>query len=317
MALWMREGWFNQSPVDTSVVLTYMATWLNSFHIYVFTFISGYLFYHLKYERGKYKDLKLFANKRWNRIMIPYIFTAGLWCIPFHLYFFKPSATDLVNKYILAFSPSQLWFLVMLFVLSIGFYMVSDFVNYNKFIYMIALFLFIYFGSYIIGRFIPNIFQIITAMRYAIFYLLGFLFRKYKPTFLYKINYGLYLLTNIILLAVFMPISISDSMLFKIITILLQPCLNISGILMIVVGINKIGYIFNTENKMFHFLKKNNFTIYLLHQQVIYIVITLFNGIVNPYVLVILNFSIALIVSGMISVFLTKCNIILKKKNVS
>ena len=45
-------NWFNQSPVVPSNFYSIFSKWLNTFHIYAFTIISGYIFAYIKYERG-------------------------------------------------------------------------------------------------------------------------------------------------------------------------------------------------------------------------------------------------------------------------
>lgn len=50
-----------QSSLVTDDINSYIdifANWLNSFHIYGFTLISGYIFYHIKYEGGGINHIK-------------------------------------------------------------------------------------------------------------------------------------------------------------------------------------------------------------------------------------------------------------------
>ncbi|URW89014.1 hypothetical protein M5E84_00135 [[Ruminococcus] torques] len=56
-----------------------------------------------------------------------------------------------------------------------------------------------------------------------------------------------------------------------------------------------------TQSKLWNYLMKNNFYIYLIHQQLIYISLNLINKpAVPPVVVVLINFIIALWGSGMI-----------------
>lgn len=52
LALWLPDGWFNQEPYDPAPLLGEIAAWLNSFHIYAFTLVSGYIFCYVSFERG-------------------------------------------------------------------------------------------------------------------------------------------------------------------------------------------------------------------------------------------------------------------------
>ena len=107
--------WFTKDPVVTSNLLTVVAKWLNSFHIYAFTLVSGYIFCYIKYEKGQYQEFSAFAKNKAMRLLIPYVFIAIVWVIPIQCIFFRYDIVTVLNKYVLATSPSQLWFLVMLY----------------------------------------------------------------------------------------------------------------------------------------------------------------------------------------------------------
>ena len=52
--LYWNGQWFIGKPEFASPLFSIIAQWLNTFHIYAFTLVSGYLFYYLKFEKGKY-----------------------------------------------------------------------------------------------------------------------------------------------------------------------------------------------------------------------------------------------------------------------
>ena len=57
--------WFTAiTPREPAPILVFAASYLASFVIFVFTFISGYLFQYLKFERGKYAGFAGFIKKR-------------------------------------------------------------------------------------------------------------------------------------------------------------------------------------------------------------------------------------------------------------
>ena len=62
----------------------------------------------------------------------------------------------------------------------------------------------------------------------------------------------------------------------------------------------------NTNNRLFKVLEENSFGIYLFHQQIIYFMIVLLNGVVHPIVQVVLSFFVSLIVSLIMSIILKK-----------
>ena len=83
--------------------------------------------------------------------------------------------------------------------------------------------------------------------------------------------------------------------------------LHIIGAVMAFTTLNAFsGKINFKTNRLYLFFEKNNFTIYLFHQQIIYLVITLLNGKVPSGVLAICNFAIAIILSSLIAVVLNK-----------
>ena len=60
------------------------------------------------------------------------------------------------------------------------------------------------------------------------------------------------------------------------------------------------------ESKVFSFLSKNSMLVYLFHQQIIYVFISLLNGVINPYLHAGINFVGAMAISLLISTVLMK-----------
>lgn len=108
--------WFTYcAPVlKISVLLKMMSVWLGSWHIYAFALVSGYLFYYLRYERNKYSEFIPFLQKKIQRLLIPAYFVGLIWIIPVNTYFWGDWVRNSI-KFISGASPSQLWFLFMLF----------------------------------------------------------------------------------------------------------------------------------------------------------------------------------------------------------
>lgn len=69
--LFWNGSWFTEDPIETSVILNILAAWLNSFHIYGFTLVSGYLFGYLKLEKGKYVSLVRLLRTRHSGLCYP------------------------------------------------------------------------------------------------------------------------------------------------------------------------------------------------------------------------------------------------------
>lgn len=130
MAYW-KGGWFYKDPSEESGILMYIARWLNTFHIYGFVIVSGYIFHVIKIKRNQYQNYCAFLINKAKRLIVPLYFTTIIWAVPFYCMFFKPTILELGEKFILMESPSQLWFLGMLFVVFALYWPISTFVNRN------------------------------------------------------------------------------------------------------------------------------------------------------------------------------------------
>lgn len=201
LAFWLPGGWFNQKPLQELYILGFLASWLNSFHIYAFFLISGYVFYAMRYEKSKYISFIEFVKTKAQRLLVPYLFVAIAWVIPIYCYFFHPSLGNLFEKFVLMESPSQLWFLIALFVIFVLFYPLSNYLNGHIIVGICMMFAISLIGLKA-DRFIPNVFQICSACRYILFFYIGFVLRKFGirrlksiPTCLFAIlDVGLYIL---------------------------------------------------------------------------------------------------------------------------
>ena len=260
----------------------------------------------LNMNGGGYKDFKTFVHKKLKRLIIPYFFVSLLWVIPFQIYFFGINMKNYFCKYVLGIAPSQLWFLLMLFFVFLIIFYVSDWLYYEPKQGIIICSI-LYFVGILLTRFVPNIFQIFTAMQYLLFFYLGMLMEKYD--FFSKKHKSLMLfVVDISLFFLYMCLSSLNKGFIKIILIFLKLLLNIAGSLMIIVLIKNLinQYSDLLNSKIFKIFKNKTFIVYLLHQQIIYCVINVLNGLVCSTVLVLSNFIISIIGSLIIGSLLTK-----------
>lgn len=306
-ALWNNGGWFNQRPAENSLLLTTLASWLSSFHTYTFVFVSGYLFYYLKYEKMTYTSLEKTIAKRANRLLVPFFFVTLLWTIPFHIVYYGFDAKDILKKYVLMTAPDQLWFLVMLFVLWCIFYLISD--RYNNLglkeeLLVICVLMFWPLLNYYIR--IPSVFQITAAVRHFPMFAAGFLMRKYDLSDLYKKeNCIMLVVLSLVLFVVDSYLTMQNILLYKLFDSLMQ----LTNALTVFVVANKASIILKKSaylQGMYQILEKYNFAIYLFHQQIIYTVITILNGKVSCGILFLLNIAISIVVSVVLAMLLSK-----------
>lgn len=303
--LFWSENWFTENPVFKSEFLKFFSTWLGSFHVYSFVFVSGYLFFYLCYEKEKYQEFKSFLFNKVKRLIVPYVFIAVLWVGPIYCYFFGFDRNVLIHKFLWAEGPSQLWFLWMLFDVYMIFWLFRKFFyNYNVWG---IIFVVILYGIGVLGNdIIPNVFQIWTACTYLIFFWMGFKIRQYYKIYERINNYLFWIVLDVFLFVMiqFIP---NTGMVLKLINKGLTISLHVVGTIMAFVTLNELAGRVNQKcGKVIKMLSKFSMSIYLFHQQVIYFLIYILNGIVNPYINSIANFVAAMIVSIVISALLMK-----------
>lgn len=304
--LYWGGNWFAMSPVFSAPAFSVVAQWLNTFHIYAFALVSGYLFYYLKFEQSRYDRFFPFINNKARRLLLPYVFISIAWVVPFHMYFFQYNAMDLITKYGLGTAPSQLWFLLMLFCVFAIFYPLSAF--FKKDDVGGAVLALGFYGIGFLGQiFLPNIFQIFRACTYIPLFWLGFKIRQYGSDWLRKIPSVVWILADVFLFVLSYIVAKLDGVIFSMLYQGVSFLLHIVGAVMAFVVLQKLADCIKwKENKLFRILTKNSMTVYLLHQQVIYVFLALLNGKVNPYIHASINFVGAMVISLLLSTLLMK-----------
>lgn len=299
-------GWFDaQSVAIESKLLKNVAVWLNSFHIYGFVFVSGYLFEYLKEEKNRYQQFLPFIINKSKRLLIPYVFIAFIWIIPTTSVWNLYTANEIFTKFILCTSPSQLWFLWMLFDVFVIIWLIYKWTKSDLGVILISIFS---WGIGLIGgRFFSNIFCIWIAFTYIPYFILGMKIREKKNCFLYKIPKLILIVIQMVLFCLWQSVVQKGEIVFKLLSLILQYSVHVFGALMSFFVLQWMAEKVNwRDNKFFAILSKQSMTIYLLHQQIIYYTISYFNGKVNPYFNVIVNFSVSLLVSSLLSTILMK-----------
>lgn len=299
-------NWFTGDPVNRSRFMTNVAEWLNSFHIYAFTLVSGYIFYYIKYEKGKYKEFLPFVKTKALRLLIPYVFISVVWAIPFNCIFYKSNVSTVFKNFALAVNPAQLWFLWMLFDVFVIFWIFSDFFKMHTILGIVAI-LFAYGVGFIIGYTVENIFMLWRALTYLPLFFVGFKIRQYGSGILRKIPSICYLAIHIGAFIVNKYVSEQEHIIFNLAGKVLSFCLSIIGAIAAFVILQKIADFVNyKENKLINAFTKYSMPIYLLHQQIIYISIYLLNGRINIHLNAIVNFVAAIVLSLLLSSILMK-----------
>lgn len=303
-------NWFRVCTVsETNEVLAILSSWLGTFHVEGFTLISGYIYYYIKYEKGGYQDFRMYIKNKFKRLLVPYIAISLLWIIPIGTFFYSYSLIDVIKDYALGESPSQLWFLLMLF---------NVFVIYDYFLTkikrgQIVLVFIIFIGGIVLGSVCPNIFQILTSMRYLLFFYSGCMIRKkYSDMQSDKmLIFGiLFLLVNLVFFTLLNLDIFANGIIGKVMSLLSRIICDVSGAIMAFLLLSFLASKLRWDNKLFTNLTIVSFPIYLFHQQIIYVLLWNFQSLINPYVMCALNFLLSILVSYYISLMLMKHKVI-------
>ena len=212
-------------------VLGLFAQWLNSFHVYTFALVSGYLFAYLKYEQGKYESFALFTRNKAKRLLVPYAFVSIIWAIPIGQYFYHYDIWEIATRYALATSPSQLWFLMMLFWCFIGAWLLSKKIeNSDVLAFVIAIGCFIV--GFVGGFCIPNYFCIWTAFQYFPFFILGMKLRQGTWSLFERIPIWVYVVCDAGLFSIWVVLQGNGNSVIKLIGIGIGFMLHVAGAVM-------------------------------------------------------------------------------------
>lgn len=300
-------NWFTVvEPAQDTNYLYYIAQWMKTFHIQAFAMASGFLFYYLRKEKGRYNEPKNDIKKRAKRLLLPFVSTSIFWAIPIGVYFYHYPLNEIIEKYVLMTGPAQLWFLIMLFVVFVFFELFS-----GKFKISFKNLVIVYILSTTIGLLLSkyniNYFQIATSIKYILYFYLG--------GYIYINKNKITLRQTIIMIAMVVPLYIFVLCFNDANNLVITAGARFAETLVSVLEVSAIYYLLSkllekkksiVRGRLYYVLEQNSFGIYLFHQQIIYFVIFWLNGVVPPIVLALLSFMIALFVSLVMSLILRK-----------
>lgn len=311
--LFWSGNWF--SAVVPSVVIhsaIVFSGWLSTFHVYCFVLVSGYLYSYLRFEKDKYKRFGIFLKGKVLRLLIPYIFVSVFWVIPIGQVFYHLSIKEILNKYLLGEAPSQLWFLLMLFLVFMFVWPISHKIH-NSIMFSIIISGITYASGLVGARFINNYFQIWTAFQFVLFFVLGMKLRDVHckgklldPKWYYLL--GL-LGVDVLLYVIKIRFLNKEGAIYSCATLFDDVILSIIGSLLVFFVLQSLSNKFNykeiSKSKWIIKFAESSMIIYLFHQQIIYVSISIFNNLINPYLNMFINFVVSLFISFVISLVFT------------
>lgn len=211
---------------------------------------------------------------------------------------------------IIATAPSQLWFLWMLFDVFMIVYCLSDCIYKSNVISVLVSLAGIVIGV-IGGKLLPNVFCIWTGFSYIAYFILGCKIRQYGSDKLNRIGVVAWVAIHTVLYVIVIHLKSINGLLFKISSFGLTVTLQLIGAVMAFLVLQKLaGCVDWKQNKLIKGFSQISMPVFLLHQQLIYFSISLFNGHVNPYVNAIINVAFAIAGSAVITKLLYKVKVL-------
>uniref|UniRef100_A0AB33JFL7 Acyltransferase family protein n=1 Tax=Prevotella sp. GTC17262 TaxID=3236797 RepID=A0AB33JFL7_9BACT len=243
-------------------ILMWLTDFIYSFHMPLFVFISGAIYYIGKRENGKYKDECKFILSKVERLLIPYLCFAILWVLPTMLYLGKVE-TDLLSyirqSYLLGINSRHLWYLMMIFVLFIAFnHFESYFYRYTKF--SGGIFLFLHFLSYVA----PSYFQISATLKYLIYFYFGYIYKQKDLEDCLKNRYSI-IFVILHLVFVLLQYTMIEDISF------IHPIINLITSLFGIIAAVFIVLNFQLKGVFFKKVLNYSYGIYLYHPMIIYL----------------------------------------------
>lgn len=302
-------NWFTAlESVQTNRFLGLFSSWLGTFHVQAFTLISGYIFYYLKKETGKYSDCKAFIINKVRRLLIPYVAISIIWIIPIGYLYYRYTFNDIIQYFILGQSPAQLWFLLMLFnVFVISYFLLNNNIAWQW--WGVAGIGFLCMLSTLVSTFFPNYFQFLTSMKFILFFYAGCLIRRHCSEITPKsmLRMGcVFLLFNLLFFILRERLNWSVFPLLRIIKYFLSCLCELSGAVMAFFLLSYFASIVRWKNALFESLSKASFPIYMFHQQIIYFLLWHFSVFCTPITMSVICFCCSELISWAIGTMMNK-----------
>ena len=313
MVVYASRTWFANTPHTDSIFYKYFALFLNSFHIYTFTFISGYLYGHLKSEKNGYKKNIDFLYTKLKRLIIPYIFVLFTWAIPARILFFSNWKDGFVYSFLLGADPAQLWFLTMIFWVFALYNLLYRLIVKNLFLTTVLV-CFAYSVG-ILWDFTPDYFQFFKGLQFMLYFHIGYLWRCFVGESvihkIYQIPSILLIMCNLVLfgLCIFVS-SLQHNTGIKMLDLGLTTCLHMYGAISFFLVFQRVTRLKAIKNsKLLEVISRYGMPIYLYHQQIVYVGLALILNHFTPTITVLFVFLFTMAISILLSWIMTRSKI--------
>lgn len=281
------------TPSNSSPFLDILTDVIYSFHMQLFTAISGAVYCYSKYKKQKYKDTGAFIIGKARRFLIPYLAFGILYVAPVMvaLHFTELGFFNYTFRGIcLSLDSRHLWYLLMLFGVMLIFQFGYKYIEK----YPVPAFVVFFLLSMGAGRF-PALFQIGNVCKYCLYFYIGYCFEKKReqlklPAWLCPLSLCLLLLLNYTQGVIGLKHYI------------LRFLTALAGMLFIYVLGSILCRTEITETKLYQSLLRNSFGIYLFHPMIVYVLFYYTGGLdIPPILLSTAIFLIALVISSLLT----------------
>lgn len=268
-------SWGMYNTVNKVYLFEILKQIINVVQMPIFFSLSGYLFYKTISKDNNFLN---FLKLKFNRLILPFIFTAIFWMIPIKKIINYSNYNDIgmfeILKLVLTGKDAgHLWYLPTLFLIFLIMYFLSLFLKKRSFFKDLLIFILLLLISIISNNLNTNIY-ISSALFYSIYFYFGFCLFKYED---YIMNINKKIISLLLVFLMFIPIFINNLYLNYIITMIIILSLYI--------------IVPNKTNKYISSISKNSFGIYLFHSPLVYITYSYFAN-ANPLIVVFINFVI-------------------------
>lgn len=306
------------SPEVTPLWEIIIKHYIYSFHMPLFFWISGYIFYYSSIETVKFSGVRIQVLEKFNRLIVPMYSTSFLILLPTIIFFGHPNGSILhqVKLLILGSNHDHLWFLktlFMIFFISIPLRNIINRGGTNIYIFVIMSWLILnYLHPPIVG----------SAIKYFPFFLVGFVSRKYeyviyKVKSLYGFSIFFLLHFSILMITKFIDESMSKDTFFWYLTALFGIYFMFYLVKYLTTLLRETGYWMLIKK-----IDETSYSIYLFHVSFLYLVLYVVSilHIQIPLIRIFFSFGLGIVLPMVIHEVLSKSKIIaflfgISKKN--
>lgn len=294
-------------PITYSPLLTEITNFIYVFHMPAFVAVTGAVYYFVKREKGKYRDEKAFIKNKFERLLIPFLFFSFVVVFPTLYYLdLRESILDFsIKEVFLGASGTHLWYSAMIFMVFVLFNKFESFINANNDSINWILFTTLSIFSFVI----PNVFQATNVLRYTVFFYAGYWFQKNREKVYSLLSNKLFGLTGITIL-VYLVLFYSPINEIFLLNQIFQVVGGISGTAMIYTVSDKISRKRINQNVLFQEIIGSSYGIYLFHPMLVYLLSHWVKNIeINPLLIALFNFVVALFLSLILTRAMRKLNL--------